>query len=72
MSSNISCSCDISSMLGLLFLNILVKVQIEQILPFVSVFGSRFSSSQALILRALANHQKLSIFLEYNLFSGLT
>lgn len=69
MSSKISYSCH-SLMLVLLFLNILVKVPIEQILPFVSIFGSQFSLSQALILRALSNHQKLNIF-EYNLFSRI-
>lgn len=66
---------------ALVSFNILVMGQIEQILPFIpiyfptitlfSIFGSQFSLGQVLILRALVNHQKLNIFLEYNLFCSL-
>lgn len=46
-------------------------VEIEQILLVVSISGSQFSWGQALILRALANQQKLNLFLAYNLFCRL-
>lgn len=59
---SISCSSDILLCCLFLFIfNILVVVQVEQILPFVSIFGSQFSLGQALILRTL-------VCLEYSLF----
>lgn len=62
MNSKISCTSDILLCCLFLFIfNILVVVQVEQILPFVSIFGSQFSLGQALILRTL-------VCLEYSLF----